>query len=219
MGKVGRKLIRALREMRDVYDIKKKEPWYTRVYYAIYLSDLLDPIYNLHTKLWVVPKERVKRIYAYAKAVWEIGEWDWSWHMRLMSFSLKRLHKCMKNGSSVFSKTKERKMLTAIALLDRMVDPWESYHEPASKAFEKRWSMEQVGFELLDHPEDIANPRPHLKRWYTSRDRFRDNLPPDKRKQYDKEYKELLNIEDKMFKKDMELFCKIFSRHVQSWWD
>jgi len=118
----------------------------------------------------------------------------------------------MVNGHCVVTKTKLRKINTCIELLNRMTNSWEVYVEPAYKAFDKRWGFNNKGSFLVKHP---TMPR----RFYTNRDVFRDALSPKLRKRYDKEYKELILKEDIMYKQDMELFCKIFKKHVRSWWD
>ncbi len=92
-----------------------------------------------------------------------------------------------------------------------MTNDWDMYHEPADEAFQKKWGFTD-SYKLLDHPT-----RPNG--FYTSRHAFRDSLPPAKQKLYDKEYLELLHVEDRMFKQDMQLFCKLWSRHIQKWWD
>lgn len=217
MSALGRKLLQALKEDRSTWELYKDKPLLYRLKMWFYLSDLFEPIQRC-ISFYNIQKERINRLYAYGKHIWTIGEFDHSWHLQLQLLSLKRLHRIMRGGNHVWSKTADRKMVTCIQLLERMTSPWESYHEPADEAFRKRWNF-QDKFELLDHPEDIANPRPNLKRWYTSRDAFRDSLPPVQQKRFDREYKEVLYVEDRMYKQDCELFTKLWSKHHQKWWD
>lgn len=220
MGQLGRNLIRALKEANELYGNSvtlQEYSFFKRLWMSFWLSDLYTPIGKVETFI-TVQTERIKRLYAYGKYLWAYGEWDSAYSLGLLELNLRRLKRIMENGSSVFSKSRNRRMAIAIEMLKRMQDSNTYYSEPAFKDFDKRWGFVDR-FELLDHPEDIANPRPHLKRFYTSRHQFRDSLPKKERIRYDKEYKELLLHEDKMFKRDMEVFCKIFSKDVRSWWD
>lgn len=210
MSNIGRSLIRALQEDRGTWQFYKDKPFFYRLKMWFYLSDLFNPIQKVIT-FYNIQKERINRLWHYGKYIWGIGEWDWNWHLGLQLLSLKRLYTIMENGSSVFSKTRKRKMRTAIALLERMNDPWESYHVPADEAFTKKWGFVD-DYKLFTHP---TQPQ----RFYTSRHAFRDSLKGFQQKQFDKEYKEVLFIEDKMFAQDMELFCKIWKRNLRSWWD
>jgi hypothetical protein len=215
---MGRALLKAMRSIKD--DINtfnlpsyKKKPLLKRIWDTIYLSDFVDPIHKAHTHFYRVPLERIKRIYAYSKAVWGIGEFDYNWHLRLWAFSLKRLRGCMVNGSSVLPKSRLRKLNTAIALLERMTDTWENYHEPASKAFDAKWGKREG--RLFKEVTDEKTGRTYT----TLADDRRDALTPELQKQYDKDKKVLYNVEDKMFNQDMALFTKILSKQVRSWWD
>lgn len=214
-----RQLLKALRSIKD--DVNsfnlpsaKKKPLLKRIWDVIYLSDFADPFHKAYINFYVVPLERIKRIYAYSKVVWGTGEFDYGWHLNLWIHSLKRLRHIMVNGSSVLPKSKLRKMNTAIALLERMHDPWESYHEPAAMAFDKKWGVKETGLDFRRVTDPVTG-----RVYSTLGDSRRDRLNPEEQIRYDKDKKELYGIEDKMFKQDMALFCKIFSKHLQSWWD
>lgn len=215
MGRTLRKALRSIKD--DIHSFNlpsaKKKPLLKRIWDVIYLSDFADPFHKAYINLYVVPLERIKRIYAYSKVVWGTGEFDYGWHLNLWIHSLKRLRHIMVNGSSVLPKSKLRKMNTAIALLERMHDPWENYHEPAAKAFDQKWGKKEG--RLFKSVIDEKTGRTYT----TLADDRRDALTPELQKQYDKDKKELYSVEDKMFKQDMALFCKIFSKHLQSWWD
>lgn len=210
MSALGRKLLQALKEDRSTWELyKDKSVWY-RLKMWFYLSDLFEPIQKV-ISFYHIQMERIERLWHYNKHIWTIGEFDHAWHLELQLISLKRLHKIMKNGNHVWSKVADRKMLTCIHLLERMLKPWENYHEPADEAFQKRWNFVD-DHRLLTHPDSPS-------RFYTSRHAFRDSLPPEKQILFDKEYRELLHIEDRMYKQDCELFCKLWQKHHQKWWD
>lgn len=220
MSRLGRKLIRAMTEGQDLFELYKGKKSKWEIFkLMLYINPFFDP-YHKVMSFFNIQRERINRLYVYGKHIWRIGEWDYNWHLELQLISLKRLYDIMVNGNGVFSKVRRRKMRTAIALLERLNDPWEHYHEPADKAFCKKWNFTDKG-RLLTHPDDIANPpaKGRGTRFYTSRHAFRDSLPADKQIQFDKEYKVVLFIEDVMFKQDMDLFCKIWSRNIKSWWD
>lgn len=204
MGSLSRALLQALRK----YDTKPK-PLMQRLRSSIYLSNWFNPIYNVYTHIYVIPKQRIKRIAYYMKHIWSIGDWDYNWHLELLALSLKRLRRHIIEGTGVVSGKKKRKMDTTIGLLNRMLDPWESYHEPAYKAFKARWKFNDDGPVFK-----VENGRIR-----TFKDDFRETLDDQQKVLFDKEYTQILRVEDVMFKKDMELFCKLFSRHVTSWWD
>ena len=211
MSRVGRKLIRALTEGKDLFELYKgKKTRWEIIKLALYINPIFDPYWKV-VSFFRIQQERIERLYAYGKHIWSIGEFDYNWHMELQKLSLQRLNHIMRHGNSVFNKTADRKMKTCINLLERMTTPWESYHEPYDEAFCKRWNfVDEV--KLLTHP---TNPG----QFYTSRHAFRDSLSPEQQVQFDKEYKEVLFIEDKMFAQDMQLFCKLWSKHVRKWWD
>lgn len=217
MGRLGRKLIQSLSEGKSVWEIYKDKPLSEKLIHLWYVLPIFDPIHSV-ISFFAIQMERIERFWVYGKHIWRIGEFDYNWHLELLELSLKRLRDIMVNGHCVVTKTKRRKIDTAINLLHRMNNSWETYQEPAREAFDKKWNF-QDDLKLLVHPDDITDPKPHSRRWYTSRDAFRNALPPAKQRLYDKEYKENLYVEDKMFNQDMELFCKIFKRHVRSWWD
>lgn len=220
MSRTGRKLIRALSEGRDLFDLYKGKKTKWEIFkLMLYINPVFDWFWDI-VNFFRIQQERINRLWHYGKHIWRTGEFDYNWHLELQLIGLKRLYDIMVNGNGVFSKVRRRKMRMAISLLERLNDPWEYYHEPADKAFQKKWKFKDQG-KLLTHPDDIANPpgKGRGTRFYTSRDAFRDSLPLNKQKQFDKEYKEVLFIEDKMFKKDMELFCKIWSRNIKGWWD
>ncbi len=211
MSRVGRKLIRAMSEGKDLFEIYKgKKTRWEIIKLILYINPIFDPYWKV-AQFFTIQKERINRLYAYGKHIWTVGEFDWQWHMELQLLSLKRLHKILQDGNAVYNKQAQRKMKTAITLLERMTNAWEVYHEPADAAFQKKWNFTD-DYKLLDHPTLRSG-------FYTSRHMFRDSLDDMKKKIYDKEYKALLEVEDKMFKQDMELFCKIWGRHIQKWWD
>ena len=214
-----RQLLKALRSIDDSISTfnlpsNKKKPLLERIWHTIYLSDFADPFHKAYINFYVVPLERIKRIYAYAKVVWDTGEFDYAWHLRLWTASLKRLRHIMINGSSVLPKSKLRKLNTAIALLERMESPWENYHEPAAAAFDKKWGVAPDGLDFRRVTDPVTG-----RVYSTLGDSRRDRLSPEEQIRYDKDKKELYGIEDKMFKQDMALFTKILSKHLTSWWD
>lgn len=212
MSKLGMQLIRALHEAsgKDIRELYKDKSLKFKLSMYFYTTPIFNPIHKV-MQFFRIQRERINRLYAYGKHIWTIGEFDYNWHMELQLLSLKRLNHIMRNGNHVYNKVADRKMKTCIHLLERMTTPWESYHEPADDAFQKKWGFADT-FSLFTHPTEPS-------RFYTSRHAFRDSLPPDKQVLFDKEYSEVLHIEDKMFKQDMQLFCKLWSKHVQKWWD
>jgi len=220
MGNLGRELIKALKEANELYGNSvtlQKYSFFKRLWMAFWLSDLYNPIGKVESFIRR-QIERITRLYAYGKYLWAYGEWDSGYSLGLLELNLRRLKRIMENGTSVFPKGRNRRMTIAIEMLKRMQDPHTHYYEPAIKEFDKKWGFVDR-LEILTHPDDVTNPKPHYKRWYTSRDAFKNTLSKRDRIRYDKEYKEILFLDDKMFKRDMEVFCKIFSKDVRSWWD
>ena len=211
MSRVGRKLIRALTEGKDLFELYKgKKTKWEIIKLALYINPVFDPFWKV-VSFYHIQKERVERLIAYGKHIWTTGEFDYQWHMELQLVSLQRLHHIMKNGNHVWSKTADRKMLTCVKLLERMTTPWESYHEPADDAFQNKWKFEDT-YSLFTHPTDKG-------RFYTSRHAFRDSLSPDQQKLFDRDYTAVLHVEDKMYEQDLELFTKLWKKHHKKWWD
>ena len=211
MSRGWRKVMRSITEGKDLFELYKGKKTRWEIFkLMLYINPLFDPIHNVLT-FFRIQQERIDRLWHYGKHIWTIGEFDHNWHMKLQLVSLKRLRHILRNGHHVYNAQADRKMLTCIVLLERMTNDWEAYYEPADAAFQKKWGFTD-SHQLFTHPTDKS-------RFYTSRHAFRDSLPEAKQKLYDKEYKELLFVEDRMFKQDMQLFCKLWSKNVQKWWD
>lgn len=221
MGRLGRDLLRGLREANELYNNSVtlgEYGFFKRLWMAFYLSDLYNPISKVESFI-AIQKERITRLYAYGKYLWAYGEWDSSYSLGLLELNLRRLQRICRNGSSKVPRSRDRRMSIAIECLKRMQDPFDHYTLPAMTAFDKRWNFTD-DFEFLDHPDDATDPIPMGKRVYTTRSKFRDSLPEKVKARYDKEYREqVLEIENKMWKRDMELFCKILQKDVRTWWD
>lgn len=211
MSNLGRKLTRSLAETADIWQLYKGRKTKFEIFKIwLNINPIFEPIHFI-ISFFNVQKERVQRLYTYGKYLWDYGEFDWEYHVGLWELSLIRLQDTLKNGTSVHTKKSQRKLQMAINCLKRMRNTWDYYYEPADKAFQQRWGFCD-SFELLEHPT-------HKNRFYTSRHQFRNSLTQKEQVRFDKEYKELLRLEDKMFKRDSELFGKLLSKHMQKWWN
>jgi len=218
MGSLGRNLIKSLKEANDSYNnssfYKKYKPL-KRLWMMFWLSDYYEPIGKVIT-FYNIQNERIRRLWAYGKYLWAYGEWDSSYSLGLMELNLKRLQHIIKNGSSLVPRSRARRMSIAIECLKRMQDPFEYYYLPAKAAFDKKWGIKNDKYEFVPFIDENGRKYTTL---VSSADKRRKQLKPKQQVLFDKEYKQVLFIEDKMFKRDMEIYCKIFSKDVRSWWD
>lgn len=215
MGRLGRQLIKALKEANGTYKVSKKTNIFSRLWEAFWLSDFYEPIDKVETFIRI-QIERIKRLYAYGKYLWAYGEWDSAYSLGLLELNLRRLKRIIENGHHVLYKSRQRRMATAIECLKRMQDPFEYYYLPAKAAFDKKWGIKNDKYEFVPFIDENGRKYTTL---VSSADKRRKQLKPKQQILFDKEYKQVLFIEDKMFNRDMEMFCKIFAKDVRSWWE
>lgn len=199
MSRISRKLIRGLQEGKSTWQLHKNKSLYNRIKMVLYLTPILDPVFNIYYSITNF-FSRVKRLIEYIPIIWNSKDWDYSYQLNIFKYGLKRLDTCMKNGHGVYNKSRQRKLKTAINLLERMENEWESYEEA-------HWDYIQAKYKKYEDP----------KAWLPALT-IRDRMPAEVKEQYSKELKEKIDHKEILFKQDCDLFCKIMKKYMRSWW-
>jgi len=135
---------------------------------------------------------KIKRIIEWLPVLWRTEDYDHAYATEIWAYSLERLRDQMLAGYGVITKTKLRKINTAINLLKRISRD----HEYTDKHFDDL--VKQYGRLTVKCLDDDHKPWP--KEGYN---KLRD----------------LYKLEEKLFKQDVGLLAKILERHLRGWWD
>lgn len=211
MSRLGRKLIRGLREGRSVWELYKNKPLHKRLWAAIYHSDILDPLFNIYYSVVSFIKN-VKRLIEYAPLVWQHRNWDYGFVLKFQKKLYEDLYKgCYVDGCHVFKKKEAQKLKTVIALIDRLhKDEYDHWHYDY---LDKKFGKEKIGFEPIPGTENKPGG-PYSR--MTSR---ADNMNEEQKKIYITERKRMWALEEAQRKQDMELLAKLVTRQSRKWWD
>lgn len=214
MGRLGKQLLRGLREISEMYGYKKEKlPWYKAAWEAFYFSKLHDIItepYNIVRRF----VNKCIKIAQFLPLVWRHEDWDSAYTLEFMHFLFKRMYAAVYiNGHHVEKPSHKKRLLIATELLRRMANRDDIYMEGHRQYMEKKFGETNYDFVTVNDPE--------TGRKYTSmKDMREDNLSESDLKLYKKMKSYLYGEhENKMFKQDMELFCKILKKDCRHWWD
>lgn len=214
MSKLGRGLIRGLREISEMYGYKKEKlPWYKAAWEAFYFSKIYDIItepYNIVRRF----VNKCIKVGQFLPLVWRHEDWDSAYTLEFMHFLFKRMYAAVYiNGHHVEKPSHKRRLLIATELLRRMADRDDVYMEGHRQYLEKRFGETDYQFE---ERVDEASGRK-----YTTMFDVRERVLTDSELKLYKKMKSYIygEHEDKMFKQDMELFCKILKKDCRNWWD
>lgn len=212
MGRLGKQLLRGLREVSEMYGYKKEKlPWYKAAWEAFYFSKIYDIItepYNIVRRF----VNKCKKVIQFLPVVWRHEDWDSAYTLEFMHFLFKRMYDAVYvNGHHVEHPNDKRRLKVATELLKRMSNASE-YDDAHYKHLEQKFGQIDYGFEEV---VDNNNGR----KYTTLVDKRERKLSDSDRKLYNKMKSEIHKIEDHRFAQDMELFCKIFRKNCRKWWD
>lgn len=213
MSKLYRAIKRGLRDIPDIYNLKKeKAPWYKAAWEAFYLSDIYDylaePFYFVRRYY-----NKCRKVIQFLPIVWQHEDWDSSYTLHFMHFLFKRMYDAIYiNGHHVEHPNHKRRLKVATELLKRMSDRDDTYMQPHYDYLEKKFGPSNIDFEeVVD-----ANGR----KYTTLVDKRERTLDESQKVMYRKMKTYIYgDLEDKMLKQDMELFCKILKKDIRHWWD
>lgn len=212
MSRLGRGLLRGLREVSEMYGYKKEKlPWYKAAWEAFYFSkiyDMLTEPYNIVRRF----VNKCIKVAQFLPLVWRHEDWDSAYTLEFMHFLFKRMYNAVYvKGNHVEHPNDKRRLLVATNLLRRMGNANE-YDDPHYAYIEKKFGPIDYDFERV--------PRQDGPGTYTTLvDKREQKLSESDRALYRKMKRAVGEIEDHRYKQDMELFCKILKKDCRKWWD
>ncbi len=123
-------------------------------------------------------------------------DWDWTSILRLLQYKLSRVRKDLNDdpwSSDKRRRESNKELRTCELLLQRLID--DDYFMVPYDKLTTKWEGKYSIF-----PNSI------------------NNLTDAEQVQYRRELEAMIDYETNMQKQDIELFCKIFSRKLRSWW-
>jgi len=213
MGKLGRSLLKGLKEAADTYAVYEKKPLLERIRLTIYTADLLDPVFNVYYAIRRFFR-RVKKLIEFMPVVWRHEDWDHSFVMEFNAYLFKRLYKGVyTEGHHLYRPSEARKLQTVIELCKRLSNDHD-YTDAHYDAFRKKYGKDQD--EFADHLEEVVMDG--VKRTLYS-DPVKKRLTPEQYEAYKKEMTQLHKLEDYLYQQDMDLLFKILKKNMKKWWD
>lgn len=211
MGRLGKQLLRGLREVSEMYGYKKEKlPWYKAAWEAFYFSKVYDILTEPYNKVRRFVN-KCRKVIQFLPQVWQHEDWDSAYTLDFMYFLFKRMYKAVYvEGHHVEHPNDKRRLLIATELLKRMSNAGE--YDTAHYAYlEKKFGETDFVFE----PVTDSSGRTYT----TMVDNRARQLSDSDRAMYNKMKSEVHKIEDHRYAQDMELFCKIFKKNCRKWWD
>lgn len=213
MSRLERSLLKSLRRAiaqdKSTWQLYKDKPFFDRLSRVLYTSDILDPFFKVYYSIRSFINN-CKRVIEYAPIVWEHRTWDHGFVLRFQVKLYEDLYKgCYEKGHHVYTRNESRKLRTVIGLLKRLQS--ESYGDWHYDYLEKKYGESDIYFPKVTEPNG--------RKYTTMRNRREDNLTPAQQKQYEKDRKRLLELEEYQQKKDFEMLGKYITKYSKRWWD
>lgn len=212
MGKLGRSLIKALKEANDTMDLYKNKPLSYRIKMTLYTSDLLDPLFQVYYSIRGFISN-IRRVIEFIPYAWRHRDWDYGFVLRFNHMLHKRLYKGVyTKGHHVYTKSEARRLQTVIALYDRLEkDEYEDYiYDEAERLF----GPNDIYFSKIEGTED--RPGGPYSRMRSTRE---DRMSPEEQAKYRKYKKAQYAHAENQRKQDMELLGKYITKYSRRWWD
>jgi len=164
------------------------------------MKEFVEDLWSDITVLFSVGRERIERLWIYGKYIWNIGEWDHSWHTGLWKLGLERLYEIQDDHPyTTFKHRDKRKMRTAINLLDRISKDYTFDNGGHMDYFWKKWGKPY--FKCIPHIVDKNN----------------EKLNPKQLAQKNKERIRVWENEKYRTTQDLELLGKILKTDLNKW--
>ena len=207
MSSLKRSILQSLEEGHSTWKLYPNKSFLWKVGHVIYLSDTFAVVmtpYNVIRHFL----NRVKRIIEWLPVLWDTHDWDHTYLTTIWAYSLKRSKiACFDKGHHIVSKGRLRDINTALALLGRLNDD-NKYTEKHMEYFYQKWGESDYTFDKIEGSN-----------YSRLRNRTVEALTEEQKKQYQKEFKRIMSLEDYLFKQDMDLLCKVLKRNLRSLWD
>ena len=205
--------------------MKIKELLKTRFYHNIYLADtgiawldwLSDKAQNIYTNI-VVFKESTQRFFYWGWAMRKNHDWDYQYLLIMLDLKLARMEKCFKTqGHCVWNSCPEepeyktmRKFEFTRYVLKRLLDRDSSgYAINSHEKHDKKWGKLQWNIGRGDDTALIKSI--HIWRKGTT--------TPELEKQEREEYRELIDLDEKIYNRDKKVFYKLLHDYGEQFWD
>lgn len=152
--------------------------------------------------------ERISRSYAFAKIGWLSYDFESLYIFELISFKLKRVESCLKNGHAIQEDEDMLALKEAIEICDRLFD--EEYDSKYRELHTKKWG-EQPDFtteptETPQYSRIVFKDRPNVK------------SEEDKKLEREEFLKTFENAEQDR-RNDLDRLNYLFKEHLPKWWD
>lgn len=148
--------------------------------------------------------ERITRIIKWIPVLWKIYDFDWTSVVHVLLFQIQRLRHVLENDSyHKLSKKSMRKMKTCENLLKRLIE--DDYIFNAYVNHDKKWGeIDWVLGESNGIGREVILFRPNAN-------------TPELKEQERQEFRRLMDKPNEQQRQDLELFAKLFSKHVLGW--
>jgi len=138
-------------------------------------------------------KSGFKNLFIWFPIIWQDRNWDYWFLFRIILFKLKLMEKSLEEGQI------SKKLHICILLLQRLID--DDYETKLFDLHEKKWGKAKF------------TTQPVLSVT------FEKVITEEDKKQELKELRKLITHAKYLRQQDLEYFCKLFKKHVFTWWD
>ena len=141
----------------------------------------------------------IKNLWLWKKVIWNDRWWDYIYLLKLIKFKLELMEKHFKNDSFGVDACKlTDKMRICILLLDRLIhNEYDVY---------KNYFLKWGDFELDTVNDNLTITQKNV-------------ITDDDKIKSEKEFKRLVKHETKLLTQDLNYLCKLFNKHLITWWD
>jgi hypothetical protein len=134
----------------------------------------------------------IRKIIQYIPLLWEDKDWDYTYILILLQYKLARTRRCIVGNEVISDRYRVAKQIrTCELLLDRLIKD-----DYCKDLFEEWHAMYPTGSRFTG-----------------------SGIIPPSTPAADKLLRKAGEMEEYQKKQDLELFAKIFTKHVRTWWD
>ena len=212
MSYLGRKLLKGLRRTKSMWDLSDDEPILKRIWSTLYLSDTLDPIFQVYYSIRSF-FSNVKRLIEYSPIVWNHRNFDYGYVLQFQIKLYENLYNgCYVKGHHVFKKKEALKLRTVINLMKRLHA--DEYDNQYFNYFDEKYGKTNIYFKKIEGSEDKPGGP-----WSTMHSTREDKMNDKQKALYISERKRFWKLEEILRKQDLELLGKYITKYSKLWWD
>lgn len=212
MSKLGRSLIRALKEANGTMDLYKDKPILYRIKMVLYTCDLLNPVFDVYYSIRGF-LSNIRRVIEFIPFAWRHRDWDYGFVLEFNRMLHERLCKgIFEKGHHVYTPKDVRRLKTVIALYKRLHD--DQYEDYIYDEAERLFGPNDIYFSKIEGTEN--RPGGPYSRMRSTRE---DRMSPEEQAKYWKYKKAQYAHAEAMRKKDFELLGKMITKYSRKWWD